>query len=65
MVKWYFDLTGEKQDIWSWCMVDDANVVQKRSDRTFPYYLDCVADAKKHGFTGTPSFHPTAQSTIS
>jgi hypothetical protein len=56
MSKWFFDLIGEKQDVWRWRLVADDGTVKKMSDRTFPYYLDCVADAERNGYTGPPSF---------
>jgi hypothetical protein len=56
MPKWFFDLTGEKQDAWRWLLVADDGAVMKTSHRTFAYYLDCVADAERHGYKGPPSF---------
>lgn len=41
---------------WVWHCVDDKNLVVKRCDGSFAYYLDCVQDAKLHGFNGKPFF---------
>jgi len=56
MDKWYFDLIGPDQDTWIWRRegVDGTLVSMSRDE--FKYYLDCVADAEKHGYTGPPSF---------
>ena len=51
-----FDVTGPKRDQWTWKRVDAAGKVIEVSSGTFPYYLDCVEDAKGHGFAGEPSF---------
>lgn len=51
-----FDVTGSKRDRWTWKRIDEAGKVLEASSGTFPYYLDCVEDAKCHGFTGDPSF---------
>src|SRR5688572_1079599 len=41
---------------WVWQRVDKANKIVKTSQNRFAYYLDCVADARPHGFTGRPLF---------
>jgi hypothetical protein len=57
MAKFFFDLLGPKQDVWVWRQVDEDGVLLAMSADTFQYYLDCVADAKQHGFDGAhPSF---------
>jgi hypothetical protein len=41
---------------WVWKRVDrDGNIV-KTCENGFPLYLDCVADARPHGFAGRPLF---------
>lgn len=56
MHKWYFDLLGEKQDVWMWRVVDEHGTLVKMSTRTFRYYLDCVQNAKRAGYFGRPHF---------
>jgi hypothetical protein len=56
MDKWYFDLLGPRQDIWVWRRMSESGTLIAMSSRQFSYYLDCVADAEKHGYTGPPSF---------
>jgi hypothetical protein len=56
--KFYFDLLGDKQDVWIWRKVDQDGVLVDMSKNTFSYYLDCVADASLHGYDGNPSFRP-------
>jgi hypothetical protein len=41
---------------WLWKRVDEKHTVVKSSQGKFDYYLDCVADARPHGFTGKPLF---------
>ncbi|MDB5925751.1 MAG: hypothetical protein JWN13_4687 [Betaproteobacteria bacterium] len=41
---------------WVWKRVDrDGNIV-KTCENGFPLYLDCVGDARPHGFAGRPLF---------
>ena len=45
-----------EEDRWIWKRVDcDGNIVKASASR-FPLYLDCVADARPHGFKGRPLF---------
>jgi hypothetical protein len=53
---WWFDLEGEKRDMWVWRHVGPDGAVLARSESGFGYYLDAVADARHHGFSGTPKF---------
>jgi hypothetical protein len=41
---------------WVWKRVDDAGHIVKACDQQFKFYLDCVADARPHGFNGRPLF---------
>lgn len=43
-------------DTWTWTCVDPRGKTVSRCARTFAYYLECVADAKLHGFEGKPYF---------
>ena len=52
---WYFNLEGPHANSWVWRRVSDDGCVRHQS-RPFPYYLDAVRDAKKHGFHGVPEF---------
>ena len=56
MTKLFLDLIGERQDEWVWRVVDEDGTAKKICARTFPYYLDCLADAKQNGYTQPPSF---------
>ena len=38
---------------WEWRCTDNGNEKQT-STRTFSSFRDCVADARRHGFTGDP-----------
>ncbi len=58
MPKLYFDLIGPKQDAWVWRLVDDDERLLSLSNGNFPYYLEAVADARKHGLKLKPSFRP-------
>lgn len=61
MDKWYFDLLGPRQDIWVWRRMGNDGTLVAMSSRQFNYYLDCVADAEKHGYSGSPNFRaPTS-----
>ena len=45
-----------EENRWIWKRVDrDGNIV-KTCENGFPLYLDCVADARPHGFAGRPLF---------
>jgi hypothetical protein len=45
-----------EENRWVWKRVDrDGNVV-RTCENGFPLYLDCVADARPHGFAGRPLF---------
>lgn len=38
---------------WAWrCKNDDGS--ETTSARTFPGFRECIADARRHGFTGDP-----------
>ena len=41
---------------WVWKRVDQDGNVVKSCEEQFPFYLDCVADARPHGFNGRPLF---------
>ena len=41
---------------WVWKRVDQGGNVVKTCEERFPFYLDCVADARPHGFNGRPLF---------
>ncbi len=56
MDKWFFDLIGPRQDTWVWRREAEDGTLVGMSHEEFKYYLDCVADAEKHGYTGPPSF---------
>jgi hypothetical protein len=56
MDKWYFDLLGPRQDVWVWRRMSEEGVLVAMSAQQFKYYLECVADAEKHGYRGPPSF---------
>src|SRR6476659_1964207 len=43
-------------ELWVWKRVGEKHHVVKSADQKFNYYLDCVADARLHGFTGKPLF---------
>jgi hypothetical protein len=45
-----------EENRWLWKRVDSNGCIVKSSERRFPLYLDCVADARPHGFTGRPLF---------
>lgn len=63
MEKWYFDLIGPGQDVWVWRRMSADGDLIAMSSRQFRYYLDCVADAERQGYTGPPSFrNPKATS---
>ena len=42
------------EGLWVWKRMDEANNLVKASEHKFAFYLDCVADARPHGFTGRP-----------
>jgi hypothetical protein len=56
MDKWFFDLVGPEQDTWLWRRHAEDGKLLGMSAQGFKYYLDCVADAEQHGYTGPPSF---------
>jgi hypothetical protein len=60
MGKFYFDLVGGES--WIWEQIGENGQVVRRSAGTFPFYLDCIADATRHGFSGAPNF-PTSRTT--
>ncbi len=41
---------------WTWKCIADKNKVVKKSSGVFPYYLDCLADAKANGMSDAPVF---------
>jgi hypothetical protein len=41
---------------WVWKRVDASGNIVKTCEGGFPFYLDCVADARPHGFGGRPLF---------
>ena len=43
-------------DRWVWKRVDQDGNVVKACEDGFKFYLDCVADARPHGFNGRPLF---------
>jgi hypothetical protein len=43
-------------NLWVWKRVDDRGRTVSACADGFRYYLDCVADARPHGFTGRPLF---------
>jgi hypothetical protein len=45
-----------EQDRWVWKRVDSSGNIVKTCEGGFPFYLDCVADARPHGFGGRPLF---------
>jgi hypothetical protein len=51
----YFAFYRE-EDLWVWKRVDDDGRTVSACAEGFRYYLDCVADARPHGFTGRPLF---------
>jgi hypothetical protein len=57
MGRWYFDLVGAKQERWVWREIDEHGEIMRACATKFAYYVDCVADAEKHGYKGPPSFH--------
>ena len=51
----YFAFHRE-ENLWVWKRVDDRGTIVSTCAEGFRYYLDCVADARPHGFTGRPLF---------
>lgn len=45
-----------EENRWVWKRVDQEGNVVKTCEERFPLYLDCVADARPHGFHGRPLF---------
>ena len=41
---------------WAWRRVAASGAVVAVSSYTFRYYLECTADAKQHGWRGTPLY---------
>ena len=39
---------------WAWRRVSESGTTVALSSYTFRYYLECTADAKQHGWHGTP-----------
>ena len=46
----------QENDRWAWRRVSASGAVVAVSSYTFRYYLECTADAKQHGWHGTPVF---------
>ncbi len=65
MRKLFLDLTGPKNDMWVWQLVDDNERVISRSKGSFLYYLDVLADARASGCKEQPSFRPVVHETES
>jgi hypothetical protein len=49
-VRWIFVTTRLQRDDWRWQQLDETGNVVKRSRVAFPFFLQCVADATKHGY---------------
>ena len=45
---WKFD-GGPNDDTWTWwCVQGESGMMIRRSQRTFPSFMECVLDAVKH-----------------
>jgi hypothetical protein len=45
-----------EENRWVWKRVDQDGKIVKTCEDYFQFYLDCVADARPHGFNGRPLF---------
>lgn len=50
---------------WLWERICDSNAVVRTSRHDFANYLDCVNNAKKHGWKGTPLFFAASDQFLS
>jgi hypothetical protein len=48
--EWRFVTSTQKRDDWRWQQVNREGEVVKRSRESFAFLLECVADARKHGY---------------
>ncbi len=59
-----FYFTTPNTDRWGWKVESDDGKVIARSEASWPYYLDALADARAHGHRGPPTFAPAPPATI-
>ncbi len=49
-VRWIFATSTLRRDDWWWQQLGRDGKVLKRSRRKFHFLLECIADARKHGY---------------
>ncbi len=53
-VRWIFATSTLRRDDWRWQQLGRDGKVLKRSRRKFHFLLECIADARKHGYVPEP-----------